>query len=314
MAFFHRHFSTALPVGSLLLLGAVLPGSGRAAEIPGEVQRLLELKTAELPRMALAPETEVYGTVLSPAPLIDLFRQSEAARALVAMSAEALTRVRQLHDSGQLVAAKDVQASLAQSIQNEVALQAIEDRIALEWGPVFAGMAEAERKQFVEALLKETRILVRLSVPFSGMGGAGEVTPKGARLHVPGRDTEQLHCDRIVPAKTVDPVYQARPFLGILTAPAGGLPPGTALAGALELEGKARSGFRVATDSVVFFLGKAWAFRKTGEETFERIEIPLDEPVNGGWFVAEDAINPKDIVSSAVQSLLSQETLTRGEE
>lgn len=279
-----------------------------AAELDREMQEVLGLKTAGLAPMSLPPEAEVFGTVLSPAPLVDLFRQSESARAAVDLSAGALARAEKLSADGGLVAAKEVHASRAQATLDAVALRGIEDRIGLEWGAPFAALAAGERTKWIETALAGKRAMVRLSL------SQGEAKPVAARLHFAGRSGQSFRCTGITPAVTVDPLFQARTFLGIIETPDAPLPPGALLSGVMELEGKPLPGFLVATGSVVFHLGKAWVYRKTGEEDFERVEVPVTSPVEGGWFVAEGGIKPSDIVVAGAQPLLSQESLIKVEE
>ena len=279
-----------------------------AAEVDEEMQQVLGEKTAALAPMTLPPEAEVFGTVLSPAPLVDLFRQSEAARAAVTLSAAVLDRAEKLNAAGELVAAKEVQTSRAQATLDAVALRGIEDRIALEWGVPFAALAAEERTKWIEAALSGKRAMVRLSM------SQGEAKPVAARLHFAGSSEKSFRCTGITPAVTVDPVFQARTFLGTIETPDAPLPPGSLLSGMMELEGKPVPGFLVATDLVVFHLGKAWVYRKTGEDDFERVEVPVNSPVEGGWFVAEGGIKPSDIVVAGVQSLLSQDSLIKMEE
>ena len=52
----------------------------QATEIDAQAQRLMGLETAALAAKSLPPRVAAYGSVLSPAPLIELFRQTEAAK------------------------------------------------------------------------------------------------------------------------------------------------------------------------------------------------------------------------------------------
>jgi len=64
-----------LSAAALLAAASAFVPPLHAAEVDEESQRLLEIKTADLTAKQLPPEAAVYGSVLAPAPLIDLFRQ-----------------------------------------------------------------------------------------------------------------------------------------------------------------------------------------------------------------------------------------------
>jgi len=64
----------------------------------------------------------------------------------------------------------------------------------------------------------------------------------------------------------------------------------------------------------VFYLGKAWLYQKEDGDKFERIEVPIDTPTEGGWFVAGGVFEPHPVVTKGAQSLLSKETLAPAEE
>ena len=278
----------------------------KAAEIDAETQKLLGIETAALAAKSLPPEIAVYGSVLSPAPLIDLFRQIAAARAAGVVSKESLERVEKLFTSGELVARKEVQAAQAQVALDQVVIQGLEDRLALEWGQRFSKLSPADRTGLLADLLAFRQSLIRLSVP---RGESPAIAPLAASLHTFGKERKPLRCTAISPAPAIDPAFQSQAYLGLIDTPVAPLAAGLALTGVLELEGKPRAGIFVPQDSVVFYLGKAWIYQKADGDEFERVEIPVDAPVEGGWFVAGDVLEPHPAVTQGAQALLSKETL-----
>ena len=295
-------FATAVLAGVLSL--AVQAG---AAEIGAEAQKLLGIETAEPAVKSLPPEVAAYGSVLSPAPLIELFRQLEAAQAALAISKESLDRAEKLFASGELVARKDVQAAQALHAQEQAKLRGLEDRLILEWGALVSKLAPAERTKLLDELLASRQTLIRLSV------SRGEVVagaPLAARLHTPGQELAPLRCTVIVPAPATDPAFQSRAYFGLLDTATAPLAVGLTLTGVLELAGEARAGRFIPQGAVVFYLGKAWVYQKSGDDKFERLAIPTDTPVAGGWFVAGGLpAAPEQIVTQGAQALLSRETL-----
>lgn len=291
----------------LIPIFALLAGlTSRGAGVDAATQKLLGIETTALAEKSLPPEVAVYGSVLSPAPLVELFRQIAAAQAARVVSNESLERVEKLFGAGELVARKEVQAAQAQQAQDQVVVQGLEDRLALEWGPRFSQLAPADRSKLLADLLASRQALIRLAV---SRGESPASAPLAASLHPFGRSQMPLRCPAISPAPSVDPAFQSPAFFGLIEIPTVPLAAGLALTGVLELAGKPRLGIFVPQDAVVFYLGKAWVYQKEAGDLFERVEIPVDAPVEGGWFVAADVLEPHPTVTKGAQALLSKETL-----
>jgi len=296
------------------LSAAVLCASfSHAAEfkVETEVQKLLDLEAKEPAATSLPPETTAWASVIAPAPLIELFRQGEAAQAAIDVTKRSVERAEKLFSSGELVARKDLDALHAQEVQDAAARQLIEDKIALEWGARFSTMADVDRGKLIKSLLAGEEALLKISL---SRGAEPVTSPVAARLHAEGREQAPVRCTTLSPAASVDPVFQGQSFIGEIENKDHSLVPGLNLTGVMELPGETREGFLIPHSAMVFHLGKAWAYRKSGEEDFERLEIPIDSPVAGGWFVAKDAIEDGELVTRGAQALLSKETFVPEEE
>ncbi len=276
-----------------------------ATEIDAEAQRLIGLETADLAAKSLPAEVAAYGSVLSPAPLIDLFRQIDAARTALEISKQTSDRAEKLFSAGELVPRKDVEAAKAQIMRDQAAIQVLEDRLILEWGPSFSKLLALERTRLLEDLLVGKMAIVRLSVARSEVLHG---TPLAARLHAFGQELKSIRSTSVAPATVVDPAFQSRGFLCLIATPEAPLAIGLALTGALELEAEPRAGVVVPASAVVFYLGKTWVYQKGDADEFERIEIPTDTPVEGGWFLAGHVLEPHPVVTQGAQSILSKET------
>ncbi len=283
-----------------------LVGHAKATEITEDAQKLLDFETAELAARSLPPEVAVFGSVLAPAPLVDLIRQTDTAQAALGISQESLDRAEKLFAAGELVARKDVQAARAQQMVDQAALRALEDRLALEWGPWFAGKSAAERDALAEDLLAGRVGIVRLTVPRDGAAG---MNPQAVRLHAFAQDTSIIRSDVIFPALAVDAAFQAPTFLALVKTPETPLPVGLLLEGRLVLPGIPREGFLVPAGAVVFHQGKGLIYQKSGATEFERVEVSLDTAVEGGWFLGGEGEKPNNVVVNGAQAILSQETL-----
>lgn len=281
------------------------------AEMEPEAQKLLGIQTADLAALSLPPETAVFATVISPASLIDNYRKIETAQAELTLSATTVTRLEKLFAGGELVARKELEAAQAQHNRNQAALLELQDRLTLEWGERLANLPAPERKIMLDSLLAGHRALLRLAV---SRGKSPTAQPVAARLHEFGQDRRPFRCTTLLPARTTDPAFQATTYLGWVDTPDAPLAVGGALNGTLELVGKPRVGRLVPQSAVVFYLGKAWIYQQSGDAGFNRLEIPADTPVEGGWFISGDVIKPHQIVTQGAQALLSGETIGSVEE
>ena len=292
----------------LIPIFALIAGTvSRAVEVSAEARKLLGIETVVLTDKTLPPEVAAYGSVLSPAALVDLIRQIAAAQATSGISKESLERSEKLFSSGELVARKDVQAAQVLHAADQVSLQALEDRLVLEWGPAFSILSPPDRGKLLGDLLAGRQALLRITV---SRGEKWETSPQAARLYSLGSELAPFRCERLMAAPSIDPAFQGQAFLGLIETSARPLPAGLALTGVLELKGQeSLVGKFIPQDSVVFYLGKTWIYLKADGDDFERREISIHAPVEGGWFVKLDVTKPQETVIKGAQSLLSQETL-----
>jgi multidrug efflux pump subunit AcrA (membrane-fusion protein) len=69
----------------------------------------------------------------------------------------------------------------------------------------------------------------------------------------------------------------------------------------------AASGVIIPNTAVVWYGGKAWVYRKTGNDQFSRLPVNTDTETENGWFYKGN-LKPNDqIVTSGAQLLLSEE-------
>ena len=283
----------------------------QATEIDAQAQRLMGLETAALAAKSLPPRVAAYGSVLSPAPLIELFRQTEAAKTALEISKQISDRMEKLFSAGELVPRKEVEAAQAQLTRDQAAIQVLEDRLILEWGVSFSKLAAAERANLLGDLLGGRIAIVRLSVSRSEkVHGA----PLAASLHAFGQELKPIRSTSVIAATGIDPVFQSRGFLCLIQTGEAPLAIGLVLTGVLELEGEPRAGVVVPSSAVVFYLGKAWIYQKADADQFKRIEISTDTPMDESWFLAGDILGPNPVVIRGAQSILSKETTGTVEE
>jgi hypothetical protein len=63
----------------------------------------------------------------------------------------------------------------------------------------------------------------------------------------------------------------------------------------------------VPHNAVLRFNGATWIYLQTGGDKFQREEVALETPVEGGWFVREGLKPQQKVVTVGAQQLLSEE-------
>jgi multidrug efflux pump subunit AcrA (membrane-fusion protein) len=131
--------------------------------------------------------------------------------------------------------------------------------------------------------------------------------PTGGRLLTLSDHAETVEAQFLGPAPAVDPQMQGLGFLFLVAPNSTHLLPGAAVTGFLSLPGDQQSGVLVPRDAFVRFNGGTWTYRQSGDQTFERVEVPLEHPLADGWFVSEGFKAGDKLVVVGAQELLSEE-------
>jgi biotin carboxyl carrier protein len=83
--------------------------------------------------------------------------------------------------------------------------------------------------------------------------------------------------------------------------------PGMPVTARLRIEGAAAKGVAIPRDAIVRYVGTAWVYVKSGDETFTRREVLSTQSTPEGWFVSAGFAPGEPVVSRPAQALLSQE-------
>jgi len=248
------------------------------------------------------PETKGYGRVLDPAPLAELVNDLVSAQA--AATASQLEWDRQKTLSGQTnTSARALQTAEAAARHDQLAVQALRDKLALAWGGTLAG--KEDLAGLVKSLTAREAALVRVDLP---AGETLETAPIGARLvALSGKAAKATY---LCPVPDVDSQLQGQGFIFLVQPNDSALAQGQAVTAWLQTPGEPLAGVIIPRDSVVRQEGAGWVYvmnKDKGGEAFTRTKIPLDRPAENGWFVA-GLLKPDDyIVVTGAQTLLSEE-------
>ena len=271
------------------------------------------IQTAQLQNAAREPQLQAYGTVLDLQTLTELSNsysamkaQLQTAQAKADASRMAFERERRLYQDQQNVSAAQAQATEAAFRVDEASVAAAEAQLqnlassaVLQWGAVLGG-ALVDRSSMLLRLLQRRDVLVQVTLP------PGEVLKEPPKVTVAqAGDAIRSNMQYLSPAPRTDVRIQGISFLYIAPA-ASGLLPGMNVAVMLPA-GKAAEGALVPPSAVVWYDGEAWAYFRTGAQTFVRREIATSTPSPDGGYIVKGLPNDAEVVSQGGQLLLSEE-------
>ena len=278
-----------------------------------EKWQALDLDKSEPEKTELKPQRLAFGRVLDPTPIVTLDGELAAAEAALAASRAEHERTQGLFKNGENLARKTLETAEAQFRGDEIKADGLRRSARLEWGPEFAALDAAARREFVEHLVRGETSLIRVDIL---PGDALAEQPKSARVLVLGREAQPVETQSITPAADVDTKTQAQGFILRVEKAPFPLRPGMALTAWLELGETPRAGFAIPRAAILRHDGRAWVYVQEEEEKFVRKPVTLDTPLDGerGWFVAEGGgIKADDLlVVTGAQSLLSEELKAQG--
>ncbi len=278
-------------------------------KVDHETQERIALAVAPLEGAQSKPERVAYGRVLDPAPLLALDGEMASTEAALEMSRAANERAQGLFRAGENVARKSVESASEQLRLDEIKLQGLRRRLALEWGESLAALDAKARAQFIERLLRGSAAFVRADL---SAGDNATDAPTAARVALLGREDAPITAAEVAPAATTDPKTQAQGYLLRIDSPPFPLRAGMALSARLEMPGEPEEGVTIPRSAVVRSNGRAWIYVQTGEEEFTREEVELGAPGEAGWFVAGELKPGEKVVVTGAQTLLSQEAKALG--
>ena len=271
------------------------------------------IETAALPSTPHAEELRAYGMVLDVARLTELSNnyanakaQVQTAQAKLAMSRPAFDRAEKLFNETHVVSQAQLQAAEAAFGTDQASLAAAQAQVRTltatayqEWGSVL-GKSLVEESPMITALIERRTFLLQITLP---PGVILKTPPATASIEI-GK-AARADVTFVSPATRIDPKIQGVSLFYAAAAESGVLPGMNVLA--FLPSGSATEGADVPASAVVWWQGRAWVYRRTGQDTFARVEIATDQPAPGGGYIARDVPEDAEIVTRGAQLLLSEE-------
>ncbi len=148
------------------------------------------------------------------------------------------------------------------------------------------------------------RLLARVEIPIGQIVSPNIST---ARVVTVGQEDQPITAERIATSTTIDPKTQGQSFLFRLGETRQGMRPGLAITAYLATAGAPRKGVVVPRSAIVRHEGKTYAYVQISSDQFVRKEMPVSEPVAGGYFTASGFAPGDRVVVVGAQLLLSEE-------
>ena len=274
--------------------------------LEAEMRQRAALKLAAVAATTNSPETKGFGKVLDPSPLAALQGEWLAAEAALTNSAMQQQRARTLFQADQNVSRRVLETAEAQYRADEIRLQTLQARFALEWGDGVAKLDAAGRARFLAQLVARQTVLVRVDFLVGETPAlTNPVAP--ARVAVIGREDKFFAARLFSAALTANTSFKGAGFFFQLEDPDTTLRPGTSLVAYVPTGFPARQGVEIPCAALVRWAGQAWVYVQGQPDKFSRRAVPLTQPTSVGWFV-QDAVKPgESIVVEGQQTLLSEE-------
>jgi hypothetical protein len=148
------------------------------------------------------------------------------------------------------------------------------------------------------------RLVARVEIPIGQVVSSSLST---ARIVALGQDDQPISAERIAISTTIDPKIQGQAYLFRLADTRQGMRPGLAITAYLATAGASRRGVVVPRSAIVRHEGKTYAYIQVSSDQFVRKEMPVNEPVAGGYFTALGFAPGDRVVVVGAQLLLSEE-------
>jgi len=299
--------------------------------ISAEAQAQSDIKTTELKTGSHQETLSAFGSVISIDPLIEMrtryltaVADANVARASLANSRQEYQRLLQLNQDNRNVSDRVVLASEALYKTDQAKLQAaqvqagnVRDNMRQLWGETLAMQATQSNSSALQNLLQYKEVLVQVTLPFNAAaprtGDTVWVSPTGSQ----GKAIRAVY---VSPSPQTDATLQGKTFY--YRAPADNLRAGMRTSVSSSVSDSVASiantastkntvqqqGVIVPATAVVWYGGKAWVYRKQGQDKFTRLPIPTGQQNTDGWFSDSGLLKPGDeVVTSGAQLLLSEE-------
>jgi hypothetical protein len=296
-------FTTAAAAFCLAL--AAGPALAASVQLSPSVQRQLGIATQTLSVSHQAAEIDAFAKVLDPEPLVQLDSDLATAEAAAVASRAEAARSRALHAADGGVAAKDMEAAVAQARSDALKVAILRNRLGLEWGPGVARMGAAARARLVRGIVAGQVALVHVDT-HNNQGQAG------ARFVKVDIGDNSVRGPVLGPARAAEPRLQSSGLIVEISGPQAILL-SVGLTNSAHIESSSpQTGFVAPLAAIIRYRGLDWVYVRTGPQTFERRMLEEPVPAGDGFFVTKGLAAGDAVVTEGASALFMAEQTGSG--
>jgi hypothetical protein len=322
-----RRITCSLLVATHALLCAC--GSGTAPTAPPEAPEAgadgheasgLELAAAARTKLGIVVATVAageysqqiagYGLVLSHDAIAQAVADVATAQAAQTQSRAALARVQGLAGTPGAFPAETLETAQRQAAADGAALTLAERKLSAAFGQNQPWRTD-RTGAVLEGLASGTVKIVRATFPLGTLTGA---LPRSLRILRPDpTGSGQQWTSSTVWAAPADTSIPGRSLFALLDDSTGDIGEGERL-DVRASRGAGEPGVVIPRSAVVASDGGYWCFLETGADTFERVTVATDRPVDAGYFLTSGVTAGSRVVTNGAGLLLALERSPPAEE
>jgi hypothetical protein len=285
---------------ALCLALAVEPARAASVALSAAAQRQLGITTQRLASTQQAAEIDAFAKVLDPEPLVQLDSDLTTAEAAAVASRAEAARTTALHASGGSVAAKDMEAAVAQARSDALHVAMLRSRLGLEWGPGVARMSAPARARLVRGLAAGQIALVHVDTH----NNEGQAGARFVKVDVGDGSVRGVV---LGPARAAEPRLQSSGLIVEVTGSSAILL-SVGLTQSAHIEAKTtQSGVIAPRAAIIRFRGSDWVYVRTGPAAFDRRALQNPVPEADGFFVSEGLSAGDEVVTQGASALFTAE-------
>jgi hypothetical protein len=295
-------FKTLLLTATATLWLALAAGPSRAADlqINPDIQRRLGVATQRLTAARRSTEIDAFAKVLDPAPLAQADTDLATAEAAAVASRAQAERAKAIHAADGSLAAKDVEAAVAQAREDALKVLLLRRQLGLAWGPGVARMSDGARGRLVRALAEGSAALVHVDTH----NNDGQAGARFVRIDVGDGSARGVV---IGPARAAEPRLQSSGLIvEVVGPPAILLSVGLTQSAHIEASSP-QNGVVLPRPAVIRFRGSDWVYVRSGPGAFDRRLVQSPVPEETGFFVAQGFSSGDEVVVQGAEALFAAE-------
>jgi hypothetical protein len=280
-------------------------GSPKTISVNAAAQMRFGVEVAILKGAAAPAGVATTARVLDPSPLLQLDSELAVAAASFSASRAEAQRMRKLYSEDRTASARAVDAANAQERADLERVNAVQRRLAIEWGGGLAYLPAHRRAELVNDLAHAQAVLLRVEIP-----AEAPFPTKGSGIEVHGNAESDLFAGAVLGALPIaDPRLQTRGVLVELKGAAAKLSIGQMLSAQIPTaDTSADAGVVLPRSALLRRNARVWVYVQTAPNTFVRREVLDSHPVAAGWFVGKGFTPGDHVVVGGAAALLGVES------